>query len=147
MRSWCARLFLSAANFTCWQPQLLPDSSRRCTPNRCLTTRQVRTILDDAKGPNVKIIAQVDCADAIKNFDEILDACDGVMVSRINLGMDVPASKVGFTRLMDGPKLEILGVWMGWCFYSGDPGITCCLLCKWHAWSCVIVLVCIVWSW
>jgi pyruvate kinase len=37
-------------------------------------------VLDDAGGPTVKIIAQVDCADAIRECDEILAACDGIMV-------------------------------------------------------------------
>ncbi|GBF99836.1 pyruvate kinase [Raphidocelis subcapitata] len=55
---------------------------------------QVRSVLDEAGAPWLKIIAQIDCADAIAAFDEILGACDGVMVSRINLGMDIPASKV-----------------------------------------------------
>jgi hypothetical protein len=50
-------------------------------------------VLDDAGGPTVKIIAQIDCGDAVRACDEILDACDGIMVSRINLGMDIPASK------------------------------------------------------
>ena len=51
-------------------------------------------MLDDAGGPTVKIIAQIDCADAIMAFVEILQVSDGVMVSRINLGMDVAPSKV-----------------------------------------------------
>jgi hypothetical protein len=53
----------------------------------------VRKILDDLGGPKVKIIAQIDCAEAIRNFDEINAASDGIMVSRVNLGMDLGPSK------------------------------------------------------
>jgi hypothetical protein len=60
---------------------------------------QVRSVLDDAGAPWMKIIAQIDCADAIAALDEILAACDGIMVSRINLAMDIPASKASWAYL------------------------------------------------
>ncbi|KAI8465728.1 MAG: pyruvate kinase [Monoraphidium minutum] len=71
--------------------------------------QQVRKVLDDCGGPTVKIIAQIDCADAISAFDEILEASDGVMVSRINLGMDVAASKVPLAQKWLIQKANLAG--------------------------------------
>lgn len=41
-----------------------------------------------------QILAKIEAAEAFKNFDEILDAADGVIVSRGNLGIDLPPQKV-----------------------------------------------------
>ena len=70
---------------------------------------QVRAALDAAKGPLVKIIAQIDCADAIRAVDEIIAAADGVMVSRTNLGMDIPASKVPLAQKWLIQKANLAG--------------------------------------
>ena len=70
---------------------------------------QVRKILDDLGGPKIKLIAQIDCADAIRNFDGINAASDGVMVSRINLGMDLGPSKARCDRCARSAR----GKWKG----------------------------------
>ncbi len=46
---------------------------------------QVRAALDEAGGPQIKAIAQIDTAEAIAAYDDILAAADGIMVSRSNL--------------------------------------------------------------
>ncbi len=45
-------------------------------------------------GANVPVIAKIERADALKNFDQILDATDMVMVARGDLGVEVPLRRV-----------------------------------------------------
>lgn len=43
---------------------------------------------------DVRIIAKIECRDAIKNIDAIIDAADGVMVARGDLGVEVPFEQI-----------------------------------------------------
>jgi len=45
-----------------------------------------------ANGGEVPIIAKIESSDGIKNLEEILDACDGIMVARGDLGVEFPLS-------------------------------------------------------
>ena len=54
---------------------------------------QVRKILAD-NNSNAKIIAKIESVQGIKNMDEILEAADGVMVARGDMGVEVPFEEV-----------------------------------------------------
>lgn len=54
---------------------------------------QVRAVLGD-NGADIPIIAKIERGVAVKNFDSILAASDGIMVARGDLGVDIPLERV-----------------------------------------------------
>ena len=60
---------------------------------------ELRNILNKRKS-KAKIIAKIETPQAVKNIDEILDLCDGLMVARGDLAIEVPAEKVPMIQKM-----------------------------------------------
>ena len=57
------------------------------------TINTIRGLIADA-GAKTKIIAKIESGEGIENLDEIIDAADGVMVARGDLGVEVEAKKI-----------------------------------------------------
>ena len=55
---------------------------------------EMRKVLDDNGGKDVKILAKIENQEGIDNFEEILAACDGIMVARGDMAVEVPFEEV-----------------------------------------------------
>ena len=56
--------------------------------------RQIRKVLDDNGGKDIKIICKIENQEGVDNIDSILAECDGIMVARGDMAVEVPFEKV-----------------------------------------------------
>jgi pyruvate kinase len=56
--------------------------------------QQARNVMAEAQAPDVPLIAKLERPQALEHLDEILQACDAVMVARGDLGLEMPFERV-----------------------------------------------------
>ncbi len=58
----------------------------------------------------VKVLAKIESADSVKALDDILDAVDGAMVARGDLGAELPLEDVPFwqSQIVQGCRCEVM---------------------------------------
>ena len=54
----------------------------------------IKKYLKDFGGEHIQLIVKIENQEGLDNFDEILTACDGVMVARGDLGVEIPVERI-----------------------------------------------------
>ena len=72
--------------------------------------RQARAALAEAGAPDLPLVAKLERPEAVERLDEILHACDAVMVARGDLGLELPLETVPRVQKEITRRARALGV-------------------------------------
>ena len=70
---------------------------------------EMRRFLDDNGGQNIDIIAKIENRSGVDNVEEICEACDGIMIARGDLGVEIPFVEVPAVQKLLISKCRMLG--------------------------------------
>jgi pyruvate kinase len=55
--------------------------------------QQVKDVLGPS-GAHIHILAKIDTVEALHNFEELIKCADGVVLSRVDMGLELPPEKL-----------------------------------------------------
>lgn len=70
---------------------------------------QIRKVLEDNGGEQIEIISKIENQEGIDNIDEIIEASDGIMVARGDLGVEIEPEEIPLLQKMIIRKCNIAG--------------------------------------
>ena len=59
---------------------------------------EIRKILEENGGRHIQIIAKIENQEGVDNVRDILKVCDGLMVARGDLGVEIPTEEIPLTQ-------------------------------------------------
>ena len=71
--------------------------------------KELREFLDDNNGNNIDIIAKIENRAGVENIEEICDFCEGIMIARGDLGVEIPFVEVPAIQKLLINKCRLLG--------------------------------------
>lgn len=74
----------------------------------------IKKLLASEEMSDIKVLAKIENAQGVENFDSILHVADGIMIARGDLGVEVPLSHV--------PRLQKMMIRK--CYLAGKPSVT-----------------------
>lgn len=61
---------------------------------------EIRSILENNGGANIRIIAKIENSDGVENIDDIIRVADGIMVARGDMGVEIPFEEIPHLQKM-----------------------------------------------
>lgn len=74
----------------------------------------IKNLITEEKKPDILIVAKIENSEGVQNFDSIVQAADGIMIARGDLGVEVPLSHV--------PRLQKMMIRKS--YLAGKPVVT-----------------------
>ncbi|WP_416738007.1 pyruvate kinase [Mycoplasmopsis meleagridis] len=68
--------------------------------NTSQNVKELRELLANNNGENIKIIAKIESQTGVNNIDSIIEAVDGIMIARGDLGLEIPYYEVPVVQKM-----------------------------------------------